>query len=110
MLDSEIAASRSHRLARSAVRTTAKRMATETYSERMQREEQEATIAEEQHSNLKEALEQLSGPDRAVLSLRYEEEFDTAEIACNSWHPGRDREVSSVLRQKTTTQIPGERQ
>ena len=36
----------------------------------------------EQHSNLKEALEQLSGPDRAVLSLRYEEDFDTAEIAC----------------------------
>ena len=37
--------------------------------------------AEEQHSNLKEALDQLSGPDRAVLSLRYEENFDTAEIA-----------------------------
>ena len=48
----------------------------------MQREEHEAAIAEEQHSNLKEALSQLSGPDRAVLSLRYDEDFDMAEIAC----------------------------
>jgi len=32
-------------------------------------------------ASLREALEQLSGPDRAVLSLRYEEQFDTAEIA-----------------------------
>jgi RNA polymerase sigma-70 factor, ECF subfamily len=59
-----------------------RREATETYSQWMQREEQEIAIAEAQHSNLKEALEQLSGPDRAVLSLRYEEDFDTAEIAC----------------------------
>ncbi len=59
-----------------------RREATEMYSERMQREEQEAAVAEQQHNNLKEALEQLSGPDRAVLSLRYEEQFDTAEIAC----------------------------
>ena len=48
----------------------------------MQRQEQEAAITEEQHSTLREALDQLSGPDRAVLSLRYEENFDTAEIAC----------------------------
>lgn len=58
------------------------REATETYSERMQRLEQEDANAEEQHGNLKEAMEQLSGPDRALLSLRYEENFDTAEIAC----------------------------
>ena len=59
-----------------------RREATEMYSEWMQREEQEAVAAQQQHNSLKEALEQLSGPDRAVLSLRYEEQFDTAEIAC----------------------------
>jgi RNA polymerase sigma-70 factor (ECF subfamily) len=59
-----------------------RRVAMETYSEWMQREEQEDANAEEQHGNLKEAMDQLSGPDRAVLSLRYEDEFDTAEIAC----------------------------
>jgi RNA polymerase sigma-70 factor (ECF subfamily) len=48
----------------------------------MQREEQEGEAAQQQHDSLKDALEQLSGPDRAVLSLRYEEQFDTAEIAC----------------------------
>jgi RNA polymerase sigma-70 factor (ECF subfamily) len=32
-------------------------------------------------ASLKEALAQLSGPDRTVLSLRYEEDFNTAEIA-----------------------------
>lgn len=35
----------------------------------------------EQHESLKEALAQLSGPDRAILSLRYEDEFNTAQIA-----------------------------
>jgi RNA polymerase sigma-70 factor (ECF subfamily) len=35
----------------------------------------------EQYTSLKDALDQLSAPDRAILSLRYEEEFDTAEIA-----------------------------
>ncbi len=58
-----------------------RREATEMYSEWMQREEQDAAAAQQQHNTLKEALEQLSGPDRAVLSLRYEEQFDTAEIA-----------------------------
>jgi RNA polymerase sigma factor (sigma-70 family) len=59
-----------------------RREATEMYSEQMQREEQDAAAAKQRHSTLKEALEQLPGPDRAVLSLRYEEQFDTAEIAC----------------------------
>jgi RNA polymerase sigma-70 factor (ECF subfamily) len=58
-----------------------RREVTEIYSEWMQQEGQEVATTEEQHSSLKEALEQLSGPDRAVLSLRYEEQFDTAEIA-----------------------------
>ena len=39
------------------------------------------TTVQQQYSSLREALEQLSGPDRAILSLRYEEQFDTAEIA-----------------------------
>lgn len=58
-----------------------RREATETYSEWMQRDSPEAAIATGQASSLRETLEQLSGPDRAVLSLRYEEDFDTAEIA-----------------------------
>ncbi len=33
------------------------------------------------HEALKEAMAQLSGPDRAILSLRYEDAFGTAEIA-----------------------------
>jgi RNA polymerase sigma-70 factor (ECF subfamily) len=59
-----------------------RRAATETYSEWMQPKEQVVADTEEQHGNLKEALDQLPGPDRAVLSLRYEEDFDTMEIAC----------------------------
>jgi RNA polymerase sigma-70 factor (ECF subfamily) len=47
----------------------------------MQHKEQEAASAEQDHSSLREALEQLSGPDRAILSLRYEEQFDVREIA-----------------------------
>ena len=59
-----------------------RREAAAAYSERIGREEQEAAAAQQRHGTLMEALEQLSGPDRAVLSLRYEEQFDTAEIAC----------------------------
>jgi RNA polymerase sigma-70 factor, ECF subfamily len=59
-----------------------RREATEMYSEWMQSTDQEVAAIQQQHNSLKEALEQLSGPDRAVLSLRYEEQFDTAEIAC----------------------------
>jgi RNA polymerase sigma-70 factor, ECF subfamily len=35
----------------------------------------------EQYANLRDALAQLSGPDRAIISLRYEDGFGTAEIA-----------------------------
>jgi RNA polymerase sigma-70 factor (ECF subfamily) len=67
---------------RDSVRRERRRRETaETYSEWMQRNEQEAATVQEQCNSLKEALEQLSGPDRAVLSLRYEEQFDMAEIA-----------------------------
>jgi RNA polymerase sigma factor (sigma-70 family) len=58
------------------------REAAEAYAEWMQREDRRAAIAGEQYGNLKEAMEHLPGPDRALLSLRYEENFDTAEIAC----------------------------
>jgi RNA polymerase sigma-70 factor, ECF subfamily len=58
-----------------------RRAATQAYSERIEREERQSAAARQQHGTLQEALEQLSGPDRAVLSLRYEEQFDTAEIA-----------------------------
>ena len=54
----------------------------EIYSDWMRHEGQEAATAEQQHNSLKEALQELSGPDRAVLSLRYLEQFDTAEIGC----------------------------
>ena len=35
----------------------------------------------EQHGSLRDALAQLSGHDRAILSLRYEDSFSTAQIA-----------------------------
>jgi RNA polymerase sigma-70 factor, ECF subfamily len=57
------------------------REAQDTYTEWMRREDRETATTEERHGNLRDALDQLSGPDRAVLSLRYEEDFDTAEIA-----------------------------
>lgn len=59
-----------------------RRAAAETYSEWVQRAGCEATTAEPQYDSLKEALEHLSRTDRAVLSLRYEEEFGIAQIAC----------------------------
>jgi RNA polymerase sigma-70 factor (ECF subfamily) len=58
-----------------------RREAAETYAQRVQQGELGAAIADEQHSNLQEAMAHLSGPDRAVLALRYEENFDTAKIA-----------------------------
>jgi RNA polymerase sigma-70 factor, ECF subfamily len=56
------------------------RKAAENYLELVDRDEQTAS-AQEQCESLKEALEHLSGRDRALLSLRYEEQFDTSEIA-----------------------------
>ena len=50
------------------------------YSARIQ-ELYEPAHEQEQYDSLKEALEQLSQPDRAILSLRYTEGFGTAEIA-----------------------------
>ena len=53
----------------------------EKYSEWIKGQHEDIAIPDEPHSTLKESLDQLPGPDRAVLSLRYEENFDTAEIA-----------------------------
>lgn len=39
------------------------------------------SAATSQCKSLNEALEQLAGPDRAILSLRYADEFSTQEIA-----------------------------
>jgi RNA polymerase sigma-70 factor (ECF subfamily) len=58
-----------------------RRAATETYSQRLPREAQQPAEDPPQHDNLQQALAQLPGADRAVLSLRYEEDFDTAAIA-----------------------------
>ncbi|MHC4178232.1 MAG: RNA polymerase sigma factor [Planctomycetota bacterium] len=58
-----------------------RRRAAEAYSDQMQNADREVADAQKQSANLKEALAKLPGRDRAILSLRYEEGFDTAEIA-----------------------------
>jgi RNA polymerase sigma factor (sigma-70 family) len=58
-----------------------RRRADETYRDQKREAAEEASGAHQQHASLKEALAQLPGRDRAILSLRYEEGFDTAEIA-----------------------------
>lgn len=55
--------------------------ADEAYAEQADRGEQEHRRADQQSSNLIEALSRLSGRDRAILALRYEEEFGVTEIA-----------------------------
>jgi len=57
-----------------------RREAVVEYADRVRRAEEEVSDSEEQSSDLKEALGRLSSRDRAILSLRYEERFDTAEI------------------------------
>jgi RNA polymerase sigma-70 factor, ECF subfamily len=44
-------------------------------------ESYQTTQEPEQYANLREALKQLSGPDRAIIALHYEDGFGTAEIA-----------------------------
>jgi len=55
------------------------RRADEAYAERWQEAERART--DRQYMDLREALADLPGPDRAILSLRYEDGFRTAEIA-----------------------------
>jgi RNA polymerase sigma factor (sigma-70 family) len=52
----------------------------ELYSAKVQESYRPAGEPEE-YATLRDALDQLSPPDRTILSLRYEEDFDTAEIA-----------------------------
>lgn len=57
------------------------RRADEAYADRTQRVENDPSHAQDRSASLNEALRRLSGPDRAILWLRYQEGFDTAEIA-----------------------------
>ncbi len=55
--------------------------ADEAYAERIERSESDARATDQRAADLEEALARLSGRDRAILSLRYQEEFDTLQIA-----------------------------
>jgi RNA polymerase sigma-70 factor (ECF subfamily) len=61
-------------------REVRRRRADEVYPQQVV-EAQGETGDSPQVASLKEALARLSGEDRAILALRYEEAFDTAEIA-----------------------------
>jgi RNA polymerase sigma-70 factor (ECF subfamily) len=56
------------------------RRADEAYGERWREVENGGNHTERQHVDLREALADLPGCDRAILSLRYEDGFSTAEI------------------------------
>ncbi len=58
-----------------------RREAVEAYSDQVRHAEEEASASHERCADLREALSRLCGRDRAILSLRYQEGFDTAEIA-----------------------------
>ena len=58
-----------------------RREAVESYSDQVRQADADAPNFDEQCANLREALARLPGRDRAILSLRYEEGFDTAAIA-----------------------------
>ncbi len=57
------------------------RRADEAYGRRWHEAEGDENPAKRQHAELRDALADLSGRDRAILSLRYEDDFSTAEIA-----------------------------
>jgi RNA polymerase sigma-70 factor (ECF subfamily) len=57
------------------------RRADEAYGQRWLEAENGEGTAERQYADLREALADLSGRDRAILSLRYEDNFSTVEIA-----------------------------
>jgi RNA polymerase sigma factor (sigma-70 family) len=57
------------------------RRADEAYGQRRPEANSDEESAERQYADLREALADLSGRDRAILSLRYEDDFSTAEIA-----------------------------
>ncbi|NQU20402.1 MAG: sigma-70 family RNA polymerase sigma factor [Candidatus Nealsonbacteria bacterium] len=57
------------------------RRADEAYSGRRREADSDENPAERQHAELRDALADLPGRDRAILSLRYEDDFSTAQIA-----------------------------
>ncbi len=57
------------------------RRADEAYGERWGQADSGANQTERRHADLRVALADLPGRDRAILSLRYEDGFSTAEIA-----------------------------
>jgi RNA polymerase sigma-70 factor (ECF subfamily) len=62
-------------------RESRRRRADEAYAEQAQRAESETRRTDPRAVELDEALSRLPGRDRAILSLRYAEEFAVAEIA-----------------------------
>jgi RNA polymerase sigma-70 factor (ECF subfamily) len=56
------------------------RRADQAYGERWREAENGENPAERNYADLREALADLAGRDRAILSLRYEDGFSTAEI------------------------------
>ena len=58
-----------------------RRRADKTYAQHQQQSDTQQETVRQGYASLKEALAQLSGQDRSILSLRYEEGFNTAEIA-----------------------------
>lgn len=58
-----------------------RRQADATYAESSKNCREHREDVEQCYGSLAEALESLAGEDRAILSLRYEEEFSTEEIA-----------------------------
>jgi RNA polymerase sigma-70 factor (ECF subfamily) len=58
-----------------------RRRADEAYAEQADRVEDETRNTRHRSADLDEALSRLPGRDRAILSLRYQEEFALAEIA-----------------------------
>lgn len=64
------------------VRRQGRRRRAETaYSEQTQQRHEEAAAARAEAANLRDALAALSGPDRAILALHYDEQFGVCEIA-----------------------------
>ena len=57
------------------------RRADEAYGERWRQAENGGNPTQRRHADLREALADLPGRDRASLSLRYEDDFSTVEIA-----------------------------
>ncbi len=56
------------------------RRTVDTYAQEMRPQEEHESAGDSKADDLREALRRLPGQDRAILALRYEEEFSTAQI------------------------------